>query len=199
VEFFRKAEGEPKGLAVFPGSYHPPTLAHVALGQAALSAADEVVFVLPRGFPHKRYERVGFRERMRMLLAATEGEPRFSVAASEGGLFIEIARECRAAYGSGADLWFLCGCDAAERVVNWPYGGRETFVGMLEEFGLLVADRGGHFEPPEAMRQRIRHLPVDDSIGDISATTVRRLIADRLEWRHLVPDSVVEIAREIYE
>jgi len=170
----------------------------MALARAALSVTDEVVFVLPRDFPHKRYEQVSLEDRLHMLLAATEDEPRFSVAVSDGGLFLEIAGECCEAYGPEVGLWFLCGRDAAERVTHWPYPEPGTVASMLEHFGLLVADRGGAFVPPETLRARIRRLPVNAPIGDISATLVRELIAKGEEWRHLVPESVARIAGGIY-
>src|SRR5690242_20208760 len=119
MEFFRRAAARPRRLGVFPGTFNPPTRAHVALARAALASVDEVVFVLPREFPHKTFEGASFEDRVRMLEAALAGEPRFSIAASRGGLFIEIARECREAYGAETGLYFLCGRDAAERIVDW--------------------------------------------------------------------------------
>src|SRR5919202_1815572 len=99
MEFFRRARVRPAQLCVFPGTFNPPTRAHLALARAAVLHADEVLFVLPRVFPHKRYEGAGFADRVRMLEAAA-AEPRFSIAASESGLFIDIARECHETYGA---------------------------------------------------------------------------------------------------
>ena len=69
-----------------------------------------------------------------MLRHAVRREPRFSIAGSEGGLFVEIARECRIAYGSDTSLTFLCGSDAAERIAGWDYGAPNAFPVMLGEF-----------------------------------------------------------------
>jgi nicotinic acid mononucleotide adenylyltransferase len=92
MEFFRRAAARPGRLGVLAGTFNPPTRAHLALAQAALGCADEVVFVLPRAFPHKAYGGASFEDRVRMLAAAVGDEPRFSIAASGAGLFIEIAR-----------------------------------------------------------------------------------------------------------
>lgn len=171
----------------------------MALAQSALSHVDEVVFVLPRRFPHKQYQVVGFDDRIRMLLAATAGEPRFSVATTDGGLFIEIARECQAAYPPALEqLWFLCGRDAAERIVNWDYGTPGAFAEQLRIYGLLVADRDGHYTPPQAFAGRICHLPTDADIDGISATEVRSRLAEGREWEQLVPRGIVDLVREIY-
>src|SRR6478609_4845807 len=101
MEFFRRATGRPTRLGVFPGSFNPVTVAHLALAHAALRHVDEVVFVLPRVFPHKDYRGASFADRVELLLAATADTPAFSVATADGGLFLEIARECRAVYGAG--------------------------------------------------------------------------------------------------
>src|SRR5437764_13792105 len=107
----QRANVVPVRLGILPGTFNPPTRAHLALAEAALKHVDEVLFVLPREFPHKVYEGASFDERMEMLRAAAD-QPRFSIASTGGGLFIEIARECRETYGDAA-LCFLCGRDAA--------------------------------------------------------------------------------------
>lgn len=122
MELIRKASAATRRLAVFPGTFNPPTKAHLALAEAALREVDEVLFVLPRRLPHKEYAKPGFDDRLHMLIEAVGENSRFSVGVSEGGLFIEIARECRVQYPPATALWFLCGRDAAERIVTWDYG-----------------------------------------------------------------------------
>ncbi len=198
MDFWRRAAGTPSRLGVLSGTYHPPTRAHLGLARDALTLVDEVLFVLPRRLPHKEYEQVGFDERLRLLLAATAGEPRFSVGASDGGLFIEIARECRTAYGPKTEPSFLCGRDAALRIVNWDYGDPGAFRKMLDEFGLLVADRDGRYVPPEEYRHRIRRLGTSADYSGISATEVRDRIRRGAPWEHLVPQPIVPLVKEIY-
>src|SRR5215472_12049714 len=101
MEFFQRAAGRPERLGVLPGAFNPITVAHMALARAALRHVDEVVFVLPRVFPHKNYSGASFAERVEMLRAAVAGDQVFSIATADGGLFAEIARECRDAYGDG--------------------------------------------------------------------------------------------------
>src|SRR5690242_17748537 len=111
IEFFRRAPGVPQRLGILPGTFNPPTRAHLALALAAEAQVDEVLFVLPREFPHKAYKGASFEQRIEMLRLAAASEPRFSIASTGGGLFIDIARECRDVYGDVA-LSFLCGRDA---------------------------------------------------------------------------------------
>lgn len=198
MEFFRRAAGKTSRLGILAGTFNPPTRAHLALARAALAQVEEVLFILPRLFPHKTYEGAGFAERVKLLEVALQNEPRFSIAATEGGLFIEIARECRSAYGGEAKLYFVCGRDAAERVVNWDYGKPGAFLAQLREFQLLVAARKGEYEPPAEMRTRIHKLTVPGDYDEISASDVRERIARRERWEHLVPESIVSLARELY-
>lgn len=198
LEFFRRAAGEPRTLGVLPAGFNPPTRAHLALADAALGIVDEVLFVLPREFPHKSYESASFAQRMDMLLAATGGEPRYSVASSEGGLFIEIAGECREAYGEEAALIFICGRDAAERILSWDYGQPDAFQRMLQDFEMLVAARSGDFQPPDEMQGRIRSLPVDGALSAISATEVRERVRRGQPWQHMVPADIVPMVGKIY-
>jgi len=198
MQFFHRAAASPARLAILAGTFNPPTSAHLALARAGLAFADEVLFVLPRAFPHKPYEGGGFEERIKMLQALAGGEPRFSIAATQGGLFIEIARECRQAYGPGTHLKFLCGRDAAERIVNWNYGAPGAFREMLGEFELLVASRLGEYSPPPEMRHRIHPLPLAGDYSQVSATEVRERITRGEPWEHLVPPAIVPLVRRYY-
>jgi nicotinate-nucleotide adenylyltransferase len=198
LEFFRRVAALPSSLGVLPAAFNPPTRAHLALAQATLGTADEVLFVLPRRFPHKPYAGATFDERVQMLLAATRHEPRFSIAASECGLFVDIAEECREAYGDDARLLFICGRDAAERIVGWDYGEPKAFHRMIARFELLVAPRDGHYEPPDEIRDRVGVLEIDDEIGFISATEVRERLRNGAPWEHFVPPEIVPLVRVIY-
>lgn len=198
MEFFRRAAGAPRRLGVFPGTFNPPTRAHVALARAALAQVGEVVFVLPHTFPHKTYEGASFEDRVRMLEAALEDNPRFSIAASRGGLFIEIARECREVYGPSAELFLLCGRDAAERIVGWDYGEPGEIQRQLSEYRLLVAPRQGGYEPPADLKAGVCLLEIEGGYDDVSATLVRERIRGGGEWESLVPPQIVETVRQVY-
>ncbi len=198
LEFFRRAAGRPARLGILPAAFNPPTRAHLALARAALATVDEVLFVLPRGFPHKSYEDATFDQRVQMLTAATAGEPHYSIAASDRGLFIEIAGECREAYRQDVRMLFICGRDAAERIVAWDYGEPDAFRQMLDQFELLVSARHGEYEPPAEIRNRVHALDVPVEIGAISATEVRDRLRRGAPWENLVPDEIVPLVREIY-
>jgi nicotinate-nucleotide adenylyltransferase len=198
MEFFRRAPGRPARLAVFPGAFNPVTVAHMALAQAALESADEVLFVLPRGLPHKQYSGASFAERVEMLSDCLADSASFSLASSEGGLFAEIAEECRRAYGERIRLSFLCGRDAAERVVNWDYGRPDAFAGMVRAFDLLVAARGGAYEPAPNLAEHVRPVEVAPGLEAVSASEIRRRIAQGEPWEHMAPAAIREKVKAVY-
>ena len=198
MQFLSPCPDRPARLGILPGSFNPPTRAHLALAEAALAELDQVVLVLPRTFPHKNYDGASFTQRADMLRALLHGRPRLAAATSVGGLFIEIAQECRAAYGPNVALAFVCGRDAAERMVGWNYGKPNAINRMLEIFQLLVAFREGAYEPPQHLRQHIRPLALPADVNAISASDVRRRIREGAPWQHLVPDAIVPMVREIY-
>ena len=195
MDFYFRATGTPARLAILPGAFNPPTRAHLAMAEAALSVADEVLFVLPRAFPHKEYSGAAFDMRVAWLQAALAVNPRFSLAAAERGLFIDIAREAGDDYGQATELFILCGRDAAERIVNWDYGPGEDIHKQLEFFSLLVASRGGPYEPPPEIRDRVRSIALPAEVEQISSTEVRRRIQAGEPWESLVPAPIVPLIR----
>jgi nicotinic acid mononucleotide adenylyltransferase len=198
VEFLQRAPGRPSHIGILPGAFNPVTVAHLALAHAALARVDEVVFVLPRSFPHKEYSGAGIEARAALLLALAAGSASFSVACADGGLFIDIARECRVAYEGRVRLSMLCGRDAAERIVDWDYGVPGAIEKMLEEFSLLVAARRGEYTPPPSLAHAIGRLELDGEFDHVSASEVRQRIAAGSAWEHLVPDAVRDGVRRLY-
>ncbi len=123
-------------------------------------------------------------------------DPRFAAAVSEGGLFLEMAREARAL---GARRVFLvCGSDAAARILGWDYGALEPIEKQLEEYELLAAPRPLPFTPPPHLRSRLHTLIVPASLDGISSTEVRRRISAGEPWRHLVPEALADSIEPAY-
>jgi len=133
-----------------------------------------------------------------MLQAVLRESAACSIATSEGGLFVDIAAECRAAYGPDVRLTFLCGRDAAERIAGWDYGEPGAFHAMLRQFDLLVAARAGEYRPPAEWGGAIGRLELAGAFDHVSATEVRERIARGDPWEHLVPPEASGQVREIY-
>ena len=223
MEFFRRASPESPGAAnsraaesrsnepgaggspaatgrigIFPGSFNPVTVAHVALARAALNIVDEVLFVLPRVFPHKHYSGATFEQRLELLDTALSAEPRFSIASADSGLFFEIARDCRPHYHPEARFTLVCGRDAAERIANWDYGRPGAWQEMRREFDLLVAARGGEYLPAPDELASFGQILIDPACDAVSASEVRRRISQGEPWEQYVPTAIHARVREIY-
>lgn len=198
MHFVRRADAAPRRLGILPGSFNPPTRAHHALIQTAFQHVDELLCVVPRVFPHKLYHGATLEDRVDMLAALAPPDLPYSIAVAERGLFIDIARECREAYGPEPELIFLCGRDAAERIIEWDYGQPGMIDRMLREFSLLVAARQGHFEPPAHLTARVAHLEFDQALDEISSTEVRERIRSGQPWQHLVPEAIADRMELLY-
>jgi nicotinate (nicotinamide) nucleotide adenylyltransferase len=188
---------QPRKLGVFAGSFNPPTIAHAELAYAAEWHVDQLLFVVPSILPHKEYFGATLDQRLE-LLAEAGLAAEYEVASSEQGLLLDIARECREHYGLQTRLYFACGRDAAERILTWDYGRSGVVEEMLRDFELLVAPRGGDFEPPAQFRHRIHPLAIRGDQGEVSSTEVRERIRRGEPWEHLVPGPIVERVRAIY-
>jgi nicotinate-nucleotide adenylyltransferase len=197
MEFYTRSSGRPRRLGILSGTFNPPTRAHVELAHAAGFHVDEVLCVVPRTFPHKEYHGATLPQRLEMLASAELSLP-CSIATSEAGLFIDIARECREHYAAEVQLYFVCGRDAAERILSWDYGRAGVVEEMLRDFELLVAARHGDFQPPHPFRRRIHPLHIPSEYQAFSSTEVRERIARREPWEHLVPPKIVDRVRAIY-
>ncbi len=183
-------------VALLAGAWNPPTRAHVELARAALGWARRAVFVLPRAFPHKPLEGASFEQRTQWIRALAALHPLFAAAVSDGGLFLEMAREARTL--GARRVFHVCGSDAAARILGWDYGPLPPIGQQLDEYELLVAPRPLPFAPPPHLRARVHTLIVPASLDGISSSEVRRRIRDGEPWRHLVPDWIASEVEKAY-
>jgi nicotinic acid mononucleotide adenylyltransferase len=190
-------------VALLPAAWNPPTLAHLALAQAALEFAGEVLLVLPRVFPHKEFEYAGFDLRLEWLRRIANARAGLGVGVTGGGLFLEMARALRSADRKVEQVYIVCGRDAAERFLHWRYEREPSAVEQLREFSLLVAPRGEASLPTGGVLTEVPHasvhtLKLDPTLLDISSTEVRQRIGGGEPWTHLVPDEIVGEAGGVY-
>jgi len=195
---YRVPAAIPSRLALFPGAWNPPTVAHLAIARAALDYVSEVVWLLPRAFPHKAFEGVDFAQRLDMLVAIARWELGFSVAVADGGLYVEMADDARALLGPEPEIALLCGRDAAERIANWNYQEPGVFDAMVDRYPLLVAGRDGDYLPHAHHAERVIRVPLSAQFNEVSSTEVRNRMAKGMPWRHLIPNAIVEQVYRIY-
>src|SRR4051812_2779410 len=110
MELITPIDVSPQRLGILAGSFNPPTVAHLALAEAALRRLDAVLLVLPGQLPHKEWQGATPEQRVGML--SLLAHQRLGVAVSRGGLYIDMVREAREHF-PGAEMSVVCGRDAA--------------------------------------------------------------------------------------
>lgn len=179
-------------VGVLASAFNPPTIAHVALAEAARSVAGlaQVAFTLARRLPHKEYEDAPFEQRLRLLRELSATRPEWACVVTNGGLFLEMALEIKAVSGAGVETLLLCGRDAAERIVGWDYGDGPPIEQQLQEYGMVVAARAGEYAPPESIAGELFRVSLPDFCDDVSSSAVRAAVRDGGSWREMVPAAV---------
>lgn len=160
------------GRAAFPGSFDPPTVAHLAVARAALAVpgVDEVCFALSEAALGKGLGAVSVADRATVLEAVAAGVPGLAVARTPARLVVEVAEALGAdTVVLGADKW------AQVRDPAW-YGGseaeRDAALARLPR--VLLAPRTGELAGPEVARgPEVVLLTLDPAHGDVSATRAR--------------------------
>lgn len=152
------------GIGCYPGSFDPPTIAHLAVAEAAVRQAglDRVDLVLARRTLGKDHLDPGSVERRRALLLELAAErPWLGVAVTDAGLIADQAEGYDAVI-MGADKW-------AQVIDPAWYGGsaaaRDRAVARLPR--VLVAPRAG--DRPAG----VELLDLPAHVADVSSTAVR--------------------------
>jgi len=148
---------------------------------------DKVILVPAAISPLKKTAPIASGEvRLAMLQTAIKGEPNFEVDECEllrppPSYTIDTVEEIRRRE-CGASIYCLIGEDNVEQLPRW-----HRFAELERMVRFVVLDRTGKL--PSHSYQLI-HRPID-----ISATEIRRRIAQSESIRYLVPESVEEIIR----
>jgi nicotinate-nucleotide adenylyltransferase len=187
-------ESAVRRVGIMGGTFDPIHHGHLVAASevAARFGLDEVVFV-PTGQPWQKADaKVSPAEdRYLMTVIATASNPRFTTSRVDidraGPTYtIDTLRDLRDQYGSAAELYFITGADALERILSW-----KDVDEMFELAHFVGVTRPG-FELSD------EHLP-DDAVRlvtvpamAISSTDCRARVAAGLPVWYLVPDGVVQ-------
>ena len=204
-------------IGVFGGTFDPVHNGHLrtALEVAELLALDELRLVPSNMPPHREAPVATGAERLRMLQLAADANPGFLVDDLElvrGGASytIETLRAVRAEAGPQARLCLLIGLDAFVRIDTW-----KEWRQLLDHAHIVVMQRPGAALglTGEMAQWAQAHLAADpqDALGGaahgsilrlgltqlaVSATQIRELFATGRSPRYLLPDAVLDYARE---
>ena len=160
-------------VGVYPGSFNPITIAHVAIAHAALEQCDlgRVDLVMSRvALAKEDVTRPRLEDRLAVVQAALDGDRRLAVRITDDRLLVHIA--------AGYDVLIL-GADKWQQIQDpaW-YGGsnaaRDHALARLPE--VVVAPR-----PPFASGAAGRTLRLPAHHGSVSSTDAR---TGRREWMH---------------
>jgi len=176
-----------KKIAIYGGTFDPIHHAHLILARQAIETLglDRVILVPAAISPLKKAAPVASGEiRLAILQAAVKGEPEFEVNECEllrppPSYTIDTVEDIRQREGDAA-IYCLIGEDNVEQLSRW-----HRFAELEKMVRFVVLDRSGK-EPSHSYQLIHRRI-------DISATEIRRRVAQNESIRYLVPDSVEEI------
>ncbi|QOC90761.1 nicotinate-nucleotide adenylyltransferase [Micromonospora craniellae] len=190
-------------IGIMGGTFDPIHHGHLVAASEVADrfGLDEVVFV-PSGRPWQK-EDVPVspaEDRYLMTVIATASNPRFQVSRVDidrGGptYTVDTLRDLRAEYGPKAQLFFITGADALERILSW-----KDLDEIFELAHFIGVTRPG-FELTDA------HLPADTvtlvqvPAMAISSTDCRTRVSRGVPVWYLVPDGVVQYIakRRLYQ
>ena len=182
-------------IGVLGGTFDPVHIGHLILAQEAYTklALDRVLFVPAAVPPHKDPGAVSpAHHRLRMVQLAVGDDPRFQASDLEfrrpgKSYTVDTLRHIRKLW-PGSKLFLLIGADNLGELPTWKEY-EELF--LLSE--VVVAHRPGA-EPCGELADRVRFLSIP--MVSISATYIRRRVADGEPIRYLVPREVEEYIGE---
>jgi len=180
-------------VGLFGGSFDPVHHGHLIIAQvlAEALALDELRFVPAREQPFKVGRHAAPSEhRARMVALAIEQEPRFRLERAEldrpGPSYTVDTLRLLTAREPGNRFTLLVGADAARELPSW----REAAL-LAEMAALALFARAGEAVPPVPWPHRTVTVPG----VDISATVIRRRVAEGRSVQYWVPDAVAEFIR----
>jgi len=187
-------ESARRRIGIVGGTFDPIHHGHLVAASEVADrfALDEVIFV-PTGQPWQKgdVEVSPAEDRYLMTVIATASNPRFHVSRvdieREGPTYtVDTLRDLRKVYGEAAEMYFITGADALEKILSWKDADQ-----VFELAHFIGVTRPG-FELSDA------HLPaqaatlVEVPAMAISSTDCRERVARGKPVWYLVPDGVVQ-------
>lgn len=177
-------------IGLYGGSFDPIHHGHLILAREAIEefGLDRVIFIPNIISPHKQfYQAAPASLRRDMVVAAITGEPKFEIDESElhrgsPSYTIDTVLETKLRYPE-ADLFYLIGQDNLPELSTWR---RIEELALLVKFIVLKRSAKEYSHPYLALNRRI----------DISATEIRKRIANEESIRYLVPDKVLQMIEQ---
>jgi nicotinate-nucleotide adenylyltransferase len=205
----------PAPLGLFGGTFDPVHYGHLRLAEESIAHLGlGGVRWIPAGQPpHRGIPQVTAEQRLEMVRRSTAGNPHFSVDPAEvladaPSYTVHTLTRLRAELGPTQPLVLLVGADAFAGLSSW-----HRWQDLLDLTHIAVSHRPGFpIEPhslPEPLAAAFLARRLDDVSGlraapggrivtfamtqlAISATQIRKLLANGLSARYLLPDGVLD-------
>ncbi|WP_371323746.1 nicotinate-nucleotide adenylyltransferase [Dechloromonas sp. ZY10] len=202
-------------LGIFGGTFDPVHYGHLRLAEeAVLQLGLGGVRWIPAGQPpHRGTPQVSGEQRLAMVLRSTAGNPHFSVDPAEvlaaaPSYTVHTLERLRAELGAAQPLVLLVGADAFAGLDRWhrwrdllalahlAVSHRPGFPIAAESLGPDLAEvfAGCHNADPAVLAQAPAGRIVSFAMTQlaISATQIRKLLANGLSARYLLPDVALD-------
>jgi len=203
-----------KPIGILGGTFDPVHHGHLRLALEIRQALDlaEVRLIPSHTPPHRRAPIASQTQRLAMIQLATKNVPGLIVDNRElvrgkTSYTIETLQAVRAEIND-TPLFLIMGMDAFQSLHTWY-----QWTDIMDYAHIILADRPGSRETLKhsAVRKfysshicKNRHalrkpsgriMKIDVPLLDISATRIRRLLAQKQELHYLLPDAVINYIR----
>jgi len=185
-------------IGLYGGSFDPVHFGHLIVAQEVCErfALDRVIFIPAAQSPLKPSAvHASAADRLAMLEAAIEGDPRFAVSDIElrrGGLSytLDTVREFQALHPSDTFYWII-GADQAARLPQWH--AVDQLAKMVE---FIVVDRPGSLAAQMATVPGLQLHRVPRRLIDISSTELRERARRGLPLEYFIPHKALVYLKE---
>lgn len=198
-------------IAILGGTFDPVHNGHLRVAWEAGEALDADVRLMPANVPpHRSPPTATAAQRVALLRAALTGQSRLhlderELRRADPSYTVETLREMRGEFGQSRPLILLVGADAFAGLPSWRewralFGLAHFAVLTRPGHGLdLPAQLDAEIAPRRTRLPRDLHDTAAGKVLDlpvtpleISASTVRALLAEGREPRWLVPDALLD-------
>jgi len=192
-------------VGILGGTFDPVHLGHLAIAEEVQKKLqlDEVLF-MPAGQPWLKGQReiTPAEHRLEMVMLATASTPRFEVSTLElerpGSTYtVDTMAQMRASLNRTTDLFFIVGFDSLADLPRWKEPDRLVKlcrVAAVRRPGHTELDVDGIDAAVPGFRKSL--VVVDAPLLDISASDIRKRVADGLPITDMVPEAVARYIAE---
>lgn len=179
-----------KQIALFPGSYNPVHIGHLALANwiCEYTSVDELWFLVSPHNPLKKIESLLPDEyRLELLTLAIGDYPKFKVCDIEFTLprpsYTIHTLEALTERHPDCQFTIIIGADSWNDIQNW-----KDYQSIIERFRIMVYPRSGYKLDLQNKPQGVSF--VDAPLISVSSTFIREALIEGKDLRFFLPESI---------